>query len=87
MFKIGTVINYYQKIGVTIVKISGNLTAGDKIKVYKDGKEIYSQYVDRIISNQTNIPFAKPGDVVGLVLDEKIQKGSEIYRVGELGVR
>lgn len=87
MFKIGTVTNYFEKIGVTIVKISGNLTVGDRIKIYKDGKEIYSQYIDRIISNQTNIPFAKPGDVVGLVLDEKIQKGSEIYRIGELGVR
>lgn len=86
MFKIGKVTNYYEKIGITIVKIAGNLTVGDKIKVYKDGNMILFQKVDRIISNQTNIPFAKPGDVVGLVLDEKIQKGSEIYRVGELGV-
>ncbi len=87
MFKIGTVINYFEKIGITIVKISGNLTSGDKIKVYKDGEQVLFQQIDKIISNQTNIPFAKPGDVVGLVLDEKIQKGSEIYRVGELGVR
>jgi hypothetical protein len=87
MFKIGNVINYYEKIGVTIVKITGNLTVGDKIKVYKDGDQILFQQIDKILSNQTNIPFAKPGDVVGLVLDEKIQKGSEVYRVGELGAR
>lgn len=87
MFKIGKVTNYYEKIGITIAKITGSLTVGDNIKVFKDGKELLFQKVTKILSNQTNIPFAKPGDVVGLVLDEKIQKGSEIYRIGELGTR
>ena len=37
MFKIGKVINYYEKIGITIVKLSAPLSVGDKIKFYKDG--------------------------------------------------
>ena len=37
MFKIGKVINYYEKIGITIIALTGNLTLGDKIKVFKDG--------------------------------------------------
>ena len=85
MIKIGKVISYYEKIGITIVELTGNLTCGDKIKIYKDGELVLYQQVDKILMNQKNIPFAKSGDVVGLVLDENISKGSEIYRQGELG--
>lgn len=88
MFKIGRILNYYQKINVTIVELSGSLTVGDKIKVYKDGECLLTQKIDEIIMNQEKIPFAKQGDVVALVLlndDQKIQKGSEIFRLGELG--
>jgi len=80
MFKIGKVINYYEKIGITIIALTGNLTLGDKIKVFKDGECILTQKIDEIKVNQKNIPFAKSGDVVALLLNEKTKKGSEIYR-------
>ena len=35
--------------------------------------------------NQKNIPFANSKDVVALVLDEKVQKGSEVYKTSQLG--
>lgn len=91
MFKVGKVLNYYQKINVTIVELSGSLTVGDKIKVYRDGECILTQKIDEIIMNQVKVPFAKLGDVVALslIIDDvcKIQKGSEIFRLGELGIR
>ncbi len=99
MFKVGKVINFYEKIGITIVELTANLTVGDTIKIYKDGEEILTQYIDKILFDQKNIPFAKPGDVVGLHFvrshfvigldenDKKIQKGSEVYRLGQLGAR
>jgi len=86
MFKIGKVINYYEKIGITIVKLSASLSVGDKIKFYKDGELILYQQIDRIIMNQKNIPFANPHDVVALVLNEKVQKGSEVFREGRVGI-
>lgn len=86
MFKIGKVINIYNKIGVTIVSLSGSLTVGDKIKLFKDGECLLTQKVDQIKINQENIPYAKAGDVVALFLNhEKIKKGSEIYREGSVG--
>ena len=54
MFKIGKVINYYEKIGITIVKLSAPLSVGDKIKFYKDGELILYQQIERIIMNQKN---------------------------------
>ena len=85
MFKIGKVINYYEKIGITIVKLSASLSVGDKIKFYKDGELILYQQIDRIIINQKNIPFANSHDVVALVLNDKVQKGTEVYKTGQLG--
>lgn len=74
---------------MTIVELSSGLTVGDKIKVYKDGECILTQKVDEIIMNQKKIPFAKMGDVVALSLITdgiyKIQKGSEVFRLGQLG--
>lgn len=85
MFRIAKVINHYNKIGVTIVKLSGSLFVGDKIKFYKDGELVLYQQIDRIIMNQKDVPFANPQDVVALVLNEKIQKGTEVYKTSQLG--
>ncbi len=87
MFKTGKVINYYEKIGITIVELNGSLTVGDKIKIYKDGECVLTQRIDEIIMNQQKVPFAKHGDVVALLLNDKVQKGSEVFRLGELGAR
>lgn len=85
MFKIGKVINYYEKIDITIVKLSASLSVRDKIKFYKDGELVLYQQIDRIIMNQKDVPFANPQDVVALVLNEKIQKGTEVYKTSRLG--
>ena len=86
MFKVGKITNYYEKIGMTIVELSGNLTVGDKIKVYKDGECLLTQKVGEIIMNQKNVSYAKSKDVVALVLNEKVQKGSEVFREGRVGI-
>jgi hypothetical protein len=85
MFKVGKVLNYYEKIGITIIQLTAGLTVGDNIKIYKDGELVLYQKVDSIIMNQKDIPFAKSGDVIALVLNEKIKKGSEVFRIGQLG--
>lgn len=85
MFKIGKVINYYEKIDITIVALTGGLSIGDKIKFYKDGELVLYQQIDRIIMNQKDVPFANPQDVVALVLNEKVQKGTEVYKTSQLG--
>lgn len=91
MFKVGKVINYYKGIDVLIIQLSSGLSVGDKIRVYKNGEEIFVKKVDKILVNNQKIPFAKSQDVVALSLEdvgeekEKIQKGSEVYREGTVG--
>lgn len=87
MFRIGKVINYYENIGVTIVELMGTLSVGDTIKVYKDGEEVLVQKITEILVNQKNVDSASPKDVIALHLNEKVKKGSEIYKTGSLGIR
>lgn len=87
MFRIGKVISYYENIGVTIVELMGTLSVGDTIKVYKDGEEVLVQKITEILVNQKNVDTASPKDVIALHLNEKVKKGSEIYKTGSLGVR
>ncbi|MFZ3301314.1 MAG: hypothetical protein WA152_01215 [Microgenomates group bacterium] len=93
MFKVGKVINYYKGIDILIVQLSSDLSVGDTIKVYKDGEELFKNKIQKILVNNQNIPFAKSGDVIGLSLEdvgqekEKIQKGAEVFRLGQLGIR
>ena len=86
MFRIGKVINYYENIGVTIVELMGTLSVGDTIKVYKDGEEVLVQKITEILVNQKNVDSASPKDVIALHLNEKVKKGSEIYKTGSLGI-
>ncbi len=87
MFRIGKVINYYEKIGVTIVELSGNLAVGDTIKIYKDGEEILVQKINEILLNQKSVVSAERHDMVALHLNANVKKESEVYKVSLLGAR
>ncbi len=87
MFRIGKVINYYEKIGVTIVELSGNLAVGDTIKIFKDGEEILVQKINEILLNQKSVVSAERHDMVALHLNANVKKESEVYKVSLLGAR
>ena len=87
MFKIGKVINHYEKIGVTVVELTGNLAVGDVIKIYKDGEEILEQKTEEILLNQKSVVSADRGDVIALHLNANVKKESEVYKVSVLGIR
>ena len=87
MFRVGKVTNYYENIGVCVVEMTGTLSVGDTIKVYKDGEEILTQKVIEILINQKSVDTANPKDVIALHLNEKVKKGSEISKTGSLGIR
>lgn len=87
MFKVGKVINYYEKIGVTIVELSGSLAVGDTIKIYKDGEEVLVQKINEILLNQKSVVSAERHDMVALHLNANVKKESEVYKVSLLGAR
>lgn len=79
-FKIGKVTHYYDKIGVAVVELSGDLAAGDTIKISGYGRE-FTQEVDSMQIEHETIKEAKRGQTIGLRVDEKVKENDEIYKV------
>lgn len=81
MFKIGTVTHYYDKLGVAIVELDGNLSVGDEIKFAKAGEDFFQQKVESIQVEHEKKDTAGKGDVIGLKTQEPVKQGTDVYRV------
>lgn len=78
--KIGTVIHYYDKIGVAIVALTDSLSVGDKIKFTRGGEELFSQNVESIQLEHKSIDKAESGQEVGLKTEQKVKEGAEVFK-------
>lgn len=81
-FKIGKVTHYYDKIGVVIVELAGNLAVGEKVKFVRGGEDLFEQEVDSIQIEHEQKTSAKKGDVVGLKVQKEVREGAEVYKIG-----
>lgn len=79
--KVGKVTHYYDKIKVVVVELSGDLMIGDIIKFSKDGDDLFEQVVESIQVEHKKVVNAKPGDVVGLQVNDEAKEGTEIYKI------
>jgi len=80
-FKIGNVTHYFDKIGVAIIELTGELATGEKIKFERGGEALFEQNVDSIQVEHQKIESAKKGDVVGLKVSEPVKEGAEVFKV------
>ncbi len=80
MFRVGKVTHFYDKIGVAIVELDGNLSVGDKIKFSRGGEELFTQTVDSIQVEHEKKDSAGKGDVIGLKTNEAVKEGAEVYK-------
>lgn len=76
--KIGTVIHFYDKISVAIVKLSAPLKTDDSIK-FKHGDKEFTQTVDSIELEHKKIAGAKKGDEIGLKVSQSIKEKTEVF--------
>ena len=81
LFKVGKVTHYYDKLGVAIVELSGDLFVGDKIKFVRGGEDVFEQTVESIQVEHKKIEKAGSGDVIGLKVNEGLKEGAEVYKV------
>ena len=81
--KIGTVIHFFDKISVAIIKLeSGSLKVGDKIKL--QGKATnFEQTVDSIQVEHKSIEEAKAGDEVGIKVADKVHEKDSVLKITE----
>lgn len=79
--KVGRVTHYYDKIGVAVVELDGNLSVGEKIKFARGGEDMFEQKVDSIQMEHRKLESAKKGDIVGLKTTEGVREGAEVYKI------
>lgn len=81
MFKIGKVTHYYDKIGVAIVELDGQLSVGDKIKFVRGGEDMFEQTVDSVQIEHEKKQSASKGEVVGLKTQKEVKEGAEVFKL------
>jgi len=78
--EIGKVDDYYSKIGVITLELTGALSVGDRIRV-KGHSTDFIQAVDSIQIEHSSISSAKAGDMIGIKVNERAKKGDLVLKV------
>ncbi len=79
---IGKVVDYYGKIGVAAIELSGSLKVGDKIHI-KGHTTDFEQMVDSMQVEHQTVPEAKAGDSIGIKVKEYCRGKDSVYKVTE----
>ena len=80
MKTIGKVVHWYDKIGVAVIRLSGSLKAGDKIKVMR-GDEEFEETVDSIQLDHESVKSGKKGQEIAIKLSRTAKEGAVISLV------
>ena len=73
--EVGKITHWYDKLGVAVVKLSGALKVGDKIKVKKGGEEV-EDAVSSMQLEHEDIKAGKKGQEVAIKLSQKAKEGA-----------
>jgi len=78
--QIGVVSNYFEHVGVAVIKLTGELKVGDVLK-FVGGEVDYDVPVEGMQVNHENVKKAKKGDEIGIKVKEKVRKDYKVYRI------
>ena len=81
--QIGVVVNYYAKIGVAAVKVTGGtIKIGDLLK-YKGHTTDFTEAVTTMEIENQPVEQAQAGDLVGVKVKERVREKDRVYKVIE----
>ncbi len=79
--KVGKIVNYLDKIGVAVLVVeNGSVKTGDTILIGEEG-EGFEQVVESMQIDHEQADEVKKGGDCGLKVDQKVKKGSNVYKV------
>ena len=77
--EIGSVMTYYNNIGVAAIELTGNVKVGDTIIIRG-----YTTDVEHVIDNMEidhkSVQEAKSGDQIGIKVASKLRKKDRVYK-------
>jgi translation elongation factor EF-1alpha len=80
--EIGQVRDYFARIGVAGIDLTGRLKVGDTIQIKGHTTDL-QQVVDSMQIEHDTVQEAGPGDSVGIKVQERCRSGDHVYRVTE----
>jgi len=80
--KVGEVTHYYTRIGVAVVRVTAPLRVGDRIAI-KGHTTNFEQTVDSMQIEHEAVEEAKPGDLIGLKVVDRVREGDIVYKIVE----
>ncbi|PIP23744.1 MAG: hypothetical protein COX90_02470 [Candidatus Nealsonbacteria bacterium CG_4_10_14_0_2_um_filter_38_17] len=75
---IGKITHYFGNIGVAIVELKKPLKEGDIVRIV-GGLTDFTQSVGSMEVDHQKVSEAKPGESVGLKVDQKTKEGYKVY--------
>ena len=80
--EIGNVSDFFAKPVVAGIALSGTLKIGDKIHIRGSTTDI-ELAIESMQIERANITEAKPGDLVGIKVPDRVRRGDKVYKVTE----
>jgi translation elongation factor EF-Tu-like GTPase len=80
--EIGVIFEFFAKINVAAIKLSGSLKVGDNIHI-KGHTTDFTQIVESIQVHNKGLQEAKKGDEIGIKVTDRVRKNDVIYLIEE----
>lgn len=80
--KVGEVTHYYTRIGVAVVRVTAPIRVGDRIAI-KGHTTNFEQTVESMQIEHEAMEEAKPGDLIGLKVVDRVREGDIVYKIVE----
>ena len=77
---IGRISHYFGKVSVGIIELSDALKVGDTIHV-KGHSADFAQSISSMQIEHADVNEGKPGDSVGIKIDQKVHEHDSVYKV------
>ncbi|MHA1207384.1 MAG: EF-Tu/IF-2/RF-3 family GTPase [Candidatus Hodarchaeales archaeon] len=77
--QIGTVSNYFDRVGVAAIKLTGGLKVGDTIRLV-GGEVDAEEKVKSMQIQHEKVDSAKKGDEIGIKIGAKVRKGYKVFK-------
>ena len=78
--EIGSVSDYFARVGVAGIELTGDLKVGDVIHIKGHTTDVElkvpSMQIDRV-----DVPEAKTGQAVGIKVADRVRRGDVVYKV------
>ena len=78
--QIGTVTNYFSKIGVAVIQLTGTLELGDEIHIV-GGDRDFQQKVESMQIEHQPIERADAGQEIAIKLEQKARPNDSVYKL------